>query len=103
MLPGEQFTTFRAACKRTLSAPAFARLDARLHDAAAWWQAQFDATDFPTSQWFASRLQERFDATARVNDFVTDVRAGQVVAFHRGLFARVDEERLMYAVLTTPR
>lgn len=99
-LPDDDFTTFRASCRRLLTAEQFAWLDQRLlsHYAAAKAELAH-----PSEQALAEWMLARYDSCATLADVQIMVRATQTALFHSGWLLTVDLHRLISAAEDAPR
>ena len=106
-LPDTDFTTFRAACRDTLTGAQFTVVDAHLREVAtngrAWLSAHLlrhSATDEET---VARHLHQLWQDSPTVPHYVTAIRAHQVAAFSLGWFLQVDIDQLLGTATVSPR
>lgn len=101
-VPDADFCVFRAACRDTLPAEAFATVDARYRDTHARAGTRLDA-DGVTDHTVRGLLADEIAAAATQAELTTRVRAVQAAAFTRGGLLAVDLYELLAAQPAAPR
>ena len=105
-LPSDDFVTFRAACRTHLTPQQFELVDTHLRaahtDAADRIQALVEC-DGVTASALAAWLEEVWQNTAWMSQFIAYTRATQIAFFSAGWQLKVDLPRFLATASTTPR
>ncbi len=96
-LPGDDFTTFRAACRDLLSADDFERVDELLADHRAdthrWLTGRLAGEEL-TEDELAEHLRARMRTCRNQREMLVLLRAAQISLFHAGWLVKVSLPRL---------
>lgn len=103
-LPGDDFPTFRTACRRTLTAAAFDQVDTQLHDDVRAGLALLASVDGAlTEENVASHLHARYRQLPTDTQLLVATRATQIAAFRHGWYLQVNTPGLLATAADSPR